>query len=293
MLVCVAAGIATMMMACSESSRPPTGPTPPPPPPGPQTATLIAVGDIGECGSDAVAQTARLADGIDGRLVLAGDIAYFQGTMRNFLECFEPSWGSNRRRWHPAPGNHEYETPFAAGYFQYFGEAAGRGFYSMRVGDWLVLMLNSNQPHVDMRAGSEQYEFVRAELQANRTPCAMAVWHHPLFSSGPNGSHAFVRDMYRLLHQQGVDVVVTAHDHLYERFGKQDADGVSDAGGIRQFIAGTGGARLYDFLRTLPNSQVRIKSHGVLRFVLRSSTYDWSFLDINGGVADAGADSCH
>lgn len=293
MLAYVAAGIATALVACSDSSRPPTGPTPPPPPPGPQTATLIAVGDIGECGSDAVAQTARLVEGIDGRVVLAGDIAYFQGTMRNFLECFEPAWGSNRRRWHPAPGNHEYETPFAAGYFQYFGEAAGRGFYSMRVGDWLVLMLNSNQPHVDMRAGSEQYEFVRAELQANRTQCAMAVWHHPLFSSGPNGSHAFARDVYRLLHQQGVDVVVAAHDHLYERFGKQDADGVSDVGGIRQFIVGTGGARLYDFVRTTPNSQVRIKSHGVLRFVLRGSTYDWTFLDVNGGVGDAGADSCH
>ena len=282
------------LVACSESPRPPTSPSPgdrpPPPPPGPQTATLVAVGDVGECGSDAVAQTAKLVDAIDGRLVLAGDIAYFQGTMRNFVECFDPAWGSNRRRWHPSPGNHEYETPFAAGYFQYFGEAAGRGYYSFRAGDWLVLMLNSN---VDASAASEQYAFARSELQNQRTPCAMAVWHHPLFSSGPNGAHLYMRDMWRLVQDQGVDVIVAAHDHLYERFGKQDVTGRSDGAGVRQFIVGTGGARLYDFQQMAPNSQRRIKSHGVLRFTLNHSSYDWAFIDVSGAVADAGTDTCH
>ena len=223
-------------------------------------------------------------------MILAGDIAYFQGTMRNFIECFDPAWGANRRRWRPAPGNHEYETPAAAGYFQYFGEAAGRGFYSFRAGDWLVLMLNSN---VDAGPASDQYVFARAELQTTRTACAMAVWHHPLFSSGPNGSNPGMREMWRLLQENGVDVVVAAHDHLYERFGKQDVTGRSDAGGMRQFVVGTGGARLYDFMQTAPNSQVRIKSHGVLRLTLQHTNYDWAFIDIAGRTADAGADNCH
>ena len=275
-------------IACSDSPRTPVGPSPPSHPP--QTATLIAVGDIGECGSPAVAQTARLADGIEGEVVLAGDLAYAHGSMRNFIECFDPEWGANRRRWRPVPGNHEYETPFAAGYFQYFAEAAGIGHYSFRAGDWFVLMLNSN---VAAGPGSAQYEFVRSELAANRAPCTIAVWHHPLYSSGPNGPNPLMRDLWRLLQQNGVDVIVAAHDHLYERFGKQDADGRSDVAGIRQFVVGTGGAHLYNFQRVSANSQARISAHGVLRLTLNRSNYDWAFIDVTGSVADAGADGCH
>ncbi|MGH9176177.1 MAG: metallophosphoesterase family protein [Vicinamibacterales bacterium] len=279
----------TIAAACSDAARTPSGPSPSWSATT-QTATLIAVGDIGQCGSPAVAQTARLADGIEGQVVLAGDLAYPHGSMRNFIECFDPDWGSNRRRWRPVPGNHEYETPFAAGYFQYFGEAAGIGHYAFRAGDWLVLMLNSN---VDAGPGSAQYEFARGELVANRGACAMAVWHHPLFSSGPNGPSLFMRELWSLLQGSGVDVIVAAHEHFYERFGKQDTVGRSDPGGIRQFIVGTGGARLYNFQRMAANSQARIAAHGVLRLTLNPASYDWAFIDITGSVADAGADSCH
>ncbi len=286
---CIGVALA-VAAACSDGPRTPSGPSPPPIGPVPETATVIAVGDIGECGSPAVGQTARLAEAIDGPLLLAGDLAYSHGSMRNFIECFDPEWGANRRRWRPVPGNHEYETPSAAGYFQYFGEAAGVGYYAFRAGPWLVLMLNSN---IDVRAGSAQYEFARAELASHRVECAMAVWHHPLFSSGPNGPNAFMRDLWSLLHREGVDVVVAAHDHLYERYGKQDADGRSDAAGIRQFIVGTGGARLYGFQRMAANSQARVAAHGVLRLTLQRSAYDWAFLDVAGAIADAGGDRCH
>jgi hypothetical protein len=121
----------------------------------------------------------------------------------------------------------------------------------------------------------------------------MAVWHHPLFTSGPNGPNMFMRDMWALLYERGADVIVAGHDHLYERFGKQDVDGRSDARGLRQFIAGTGGARLYNFQRTAANSQSRVNAHGVLRLNLHTSTYDWAFIDTNGAIADTGADGCH
>ncbi len=238
-------------------------------------------------------QTARLADGIDGEVLLLGDNAYMDGSIQDYVRCFEPSWGQFRRRWRPIPGNHEYHTPNAAGYFQYFGEAAGsegRSYYTFRAGDWFVLMLNSNIP---AQRGSAQFEFVRAELQRNTSRCAMAVWHHPLFTSGPNGRNVFMRDMWALLYENNADVVVTGHDHLYERFGKQDVEGRSDGGGIRQFIVGTGGAQLYDFMQTTPNSQVRIKSFGVLKLTLQPGAYDWAFLDGAGTVQDAGADGCH
>ena len=115
----------------------------------------------------------------------------------------------------------------------------------------------------------------------------------PLFTSGPNGPNTYLRDLWTLLYDRGVDVIVNGHDHLYERFGKQDVDGRSDGRGIRQFIAGTGGAQLYDFMRITPNSQVRIKSHGVLRLTLSPSAYEWAFLDVAGGIPDSGADQCH
>jgi hypothetical protein len=238
-----------------------------------------------------VQEAARLAERIEGQMVLAGDLAYMHGSMQDYMRCFDPYWGQFRRRWRPTPGNHEYETPGAAGYFQYFGESAGfgRSFYSFRTGDWLVLMLDSN---VAARVGSAQFEFVRAELQAHRNPCAMAVWHHPLFSSGPNGPNIFMRDIWGLLYEMRADVIVNGHDHFYERFDKQDGDGRSDPRGLRQFIAGTGGATLYDFQRLTANSQARVKSHGVLRLTLNLANYAWEFMDVSGRIMDAGADSC-
>jgi calcineurin-like phosphoesterase family protein len=277
----------------SQAGPPRTDGPPSPPPQSGQTVVVAAVGDIGLCGSPAVEQTAALVEAIDGQVLLAGDLAYPQGSMTDFLRCFDPAWGAFRRRWRPSPGNHEYETPGAAAYFEYFGAIAGtaaRSYYSFRAGDWLVLMLDSNVP---TGLGSSQYEFARSELTATAAPCALAVWHHPLFTSGPNGPNNYLRDLWTLLHQRGLDVIVNGHDHLYERFGKQDVDGRSDVRGIRQFIAGTGGAQLYDFMRVTPNSQVRIKSHGVLRLTLSPTAYEWAFVDVAGSVADSGSDSCH
>lgn len=257
------------------------------------TVTMLATGDIGQCGRAAVGQMASLVGGLSGELLLLGDIAYFQGSAANFRDCFNPTWGGFRNRWHPLPGNHEYESPGAAPYFEYFADAAGRsglGYYSLRVGDWLILMLNSNTPAT---AGSPQWEFARRELEAQQTPCTMAAWHHPLFSSGPNGNNGQMRDMWALLQANAAEVVVVGHDHLYERFARQTAAGVADsAGGIRQFTVGTGGADLSGFVRMTPNSEERIMRHGVARFTLRPARIDWEFLSVDGTVRDSGLDTC-
>jgi len=181
----VATALIVLAAACSGGSPtspsqpgPPRNDGPPPLPPSTgQTVVVAAVGDIGLCGSTAVEQTAHLVDGIDGQVLLAGDLAYSQGSMSDFLRCFDPMWGPFRRRWRPSPGNHEYDTPGAAGYFQYFGASAGSGgrsYYAFRAGDWQVLMLDSN---VATGLGSPQYEFVRSELTSTNAPCALAVWH--------------------------------------------------------------------------------------------------------------------
>jgi hypothetical protein len=254
---------------------------------------MIAAGDIGMCGRPAVAQVANLVASMAGELILAGDIAYFQGTTAQFRDCFDPWWGVFRSRWHPVPGNHEYESPGAAPYFAYFGAAAGpagRGYYSFTAGDWLILMLDSNIPAT---AGSPQYAFARAELAAQQTPCTMAVWHHPRFSSGPSGNAASMREMWALLESARAEVVISGHDHLYERFARQRSDGTADpANGVRQFVVGTGGADLYNFARIAPNSEERVIRYGVARFTLRPAQVDWEFVGIDGSIADRGLDTC-
>lgn len=245
------------------------------------------------CNRPAVGETARLVAGLEGDLLLAGDIAYFQGTAANFRDCFNPEWGRFRNRWHATPGNHEYESAGAGPYFDYFGEAAGAdrsGYYAFMAGDWLILMLNSN---IAAGRGSEQWEFVRQQLDAQRTPCTLAVWHHPLYSSGPNGNATVMRDMWSLLEASRVEVVLNGHDHLYERFARQRADGTADpANGVRQFTAGTGGAELYNFVRAAPNSEARILQYGVIRFTLKPASVEWAFLGIDGSVSDSGLDTC-
>ena len=258
-----------------------------------QTVTMLGAGDIGMCGSPGVAQTARLVASIEGDLLLVGDIAYPQGTAIDFRDCFNPFWGQFRSRWHAVPGNHDYESAGAAPFYAYFGDAAAPstvGYFSFRAGDWLILMLNSN---IAAARGSPQWEFVRAQLERQQTPCTMAVWHHPLFSSGPNGPNVFMRDMWELLETGRVEVVLNGHDHLYERFARQTAGGAADpVNGIRQFTVGTGGAELYNFVRVSANSEERISRFGVARFVLRPAQLDWEFLGVDGAVGDRGLDTC-
>jgi hypothetical protein len=286
--------LAVLATQCGKGS--PTSPTPPgggEPPLGSRTAVLVGAGDIGLCGSPAVAATGQLIQNTLGDVFLAGDIAYPHGSTANFIECFRPFWGHAADRWHPVPGNHEYESPNAAAYFQFFGSAAGppgSGYYRLVLGEWLILMLNSE---IDARPGSAQYEFVRQILQERRARCQMAIWHRPVFTSGPNGPYLVMRDLFKLLDDNDVDVVVNAHEHFYERFSRQDGDGRPDEQGVRQFIVGTGGAQLYDFVRVAPNSTVRISTHGIMRFTLRPDSYDWEFLEASGGtLADNGTTPC-
>jgi hypothetical protein len=256
---------------------------------------MLAVGDIGMCGYREVAMTADLVDGMPGVLALLGDLAYPNGRMRDFLECFHPAWGRHVHRSRPVPGNHEYysENPTAQPYFDYFGAKAGvpgEGYYTYEAGEWLVLALNSNVPTGE---GSPQVQWVRSVLATSRQRCAIAYWHHPRFSSGRSGDNGFMKTMWSVLDEAGVDVVLAGHDHSYERMAPQDADGRSHPQGMRQFVVGTGGAYLYEFPNVKANSEVRGVAHGVLRLTLRSDAYDWEFVPIPGqAFSDSGTGQC-
>lgn len=275
------------------ASPPVTTPTPTPP----ITVTtnwVNIVGDTGFCGSPVMAQLSRLITDLGGDLLLAGDIAYPSGTLDQYMRCFDPDLGRFRGRFWASPGNHEYETPGATGYFTYFGERAGpgrRGYYAIRKATWQVLMLNSNLP---MTRNSPQYEFARLQLTTNPARCAMAIMHHPFDTSGPNGANPQQRDLWEMMYGLGLDVVVSGHDHLYERHSPQDASQRTDpARGIRLFIAGTGGATSYARARAAAHSELLLSIHGLLRLKLEPALYEWEFLDVSGNVRDRGLNICH
>jgi hypothetical protein len=257
-------------------------------------AVLVGAGDIGLCGSPAAEATARLLDGIAGVVFTAGDNAYPEGTAADFRNCYEPTWGRHKSRTYPTPGNHDYESPGAAPYFDYFGANAGArdlGYYTYRVGDWQIYALNSN---IAVDAASPQGQWLRQELALNPSICTAAIWHHPRFSSGPHGDAPAMQPLWAALHEAGAEVVIVGHDHIYERFAPQDPAGHLDAAtGIRQFTVGTGGAPLTGPVRRHPNSDVVWTEHGVLKLTLQTDSYSWQFISSTGAAADVGGAVCH
>jgi len=261
---------------------------------------LLAVGDIATCRNDHDEATAQLVDLLPGPVATLGDTVYDSGTEAEFAMCFEPTWGRHRARIRPAVGNHEYYTADAAPYYRYFGAAAGdptRGYYSYDVGAWHVVALNSNCAAVGgCGAGSPQDRWLVADLAASRARCTLAYWHHPLFTSGTHGPTAEVRPLYQRLYDADADLVLTGHEHDYERFAPMDAMGNANAArGIREFVVGTGGVELRWFPGVAANSEVRdVATHGVLRLVLRATGYAWRFVPVAGdGFTDSGAAACH
>lgn len=284
-----------VLTGCGGGSSP-TGasdavPTPPAPTPAPASDVLVGAGDIGWPGLPGARITGELLDGIPGTVFTAGDNAYMHGTSAEFAANYEPFWGRHKARTRPCPGNHEYETDRGRPYFEYYGGNAGpaqQGWYDYRVGSWLVLSLNS-AARIDRN--SAQYAWVRTTLTATPAAGVVAYWHHPLFSSGENGPNRGMADLWRLLHERRVDVVVNGHDHWYECFAPQDADGHPDPSGPRQFTVGTGGARPYGERRIAANSEERITGRfGVLKLVLLPGSYRWEFITPDGAL-DQGTES--
>ena len=276
-------------LACRSDAAAPNSTEDPP-------AILVGAGDIAVCGDAADEATALLLDRIPGTVFTTGDNAYEDGTALEFSDCYDPTWGRHRPRTRPSPGNHDYHTAGASGYYDYFGASAGdpsQGYYSYHLGAWHVVVVNSN---IDVSANSPQLQWLAANLAANPTACAVAYWHHPRFSSGTHGSDVGIQDLWEVLHDAGVDVIMSGHDHDYERFAPQDAAGNADPQrGIREFVVGTGGRSLRNFPSVAPNSEVRDSdTHGVLKLLLYESRYEWEFIPVAGGVfRDSGGADCH
>src|SRR6266540_998120 len=220
---------------------------------------LVGAGDIAGCTQTNDEATAVLLDAIPGTVFTIGDNAYENGTTTQYTNCYQPTWGRHKARTKPSPGNHEYNTADAAGYSNYFGAAAGdraKGYYSYNI----------------------------------------AYWHHPLFTSGSNHAPATeMRPIFQALYDFNAEVVVSGHNHQYERFAPQNPSGGLDtARGIRELVVGTGGRSHYSFGTIQPNSEVRNSdTYGVIKLTLHASGYNWQFLPEAGKTfTDSGSGTC-
>lgn len=278
--------------ASSGASAPSTSIAPP--------VMLVGAGDIADCNSDGDEATAKLLDGLDGTVFTLGDNAYDLGTLREFRQCYDPGWGRQLDRTKPVPGNHDYLTADAAGYFGYFGAAAGdpsTGWYAYDAGAWRVYVLNSNCDLVGgCDRGSPQERWLRDDLTANPRECVLAMWHHPLFSSGLHGDNAIVRPLWRTLEGAGAELILNGHDHDYERFAPQTATGAADhEQGIIEMVVGTGGRSHYPTGVIRNNSLVRDSTaFGVLRLELGEDGWSFEFVPVEGAsFTDSGSGRCH
>ena len=268
--------------------------------------TIYAAGDIADCAkspaaNSAAAKTAALiaaglASGTNAAVLTLGDNAYPKGLPAEFTNCYDPTWGQFKARTYPSPGNHEYYSAGGGGYYGYFGDAAGpdlRGYYSVDLGKWHIVSLNSNLKDKEHQA---QLDWLKTDLAAHKAACTLAYWHHPVFSSGGHGNNVQMKDVWDVLQAGDADLVLNGHDHNYERFAPQDGQGNrDDKRGIREFVVGTGGAKLTMLGLRKQNSEASDNaSHGILKLVLKDSGYEWEFLPVAGETfTDHGVGLCH
>ena len=278
-------------------------------------SVMIGVGDIAVCGTNGDERTAQLVDSVlradsvakvSDEVFTLGDNAYPDGSASSFALCFGPSWGDSAkgimRRIHPSPGNHEHQSVGASPYYQYFGSRAGsskKGYYSYDVGEWHVVVLNSEiivSAAFTLADRKAQEDWLRADLKTSPRLCAVAYWHNPRYSSGWHGSDIALQPVWQILFDAGVDLVLTGHDHDYERYLPQDAAGVADTvHGMTEYVVGTGGGDLRGFASApTPNSAARVEGYfGVLKLTLGKAEYRAAFLDVNGRTWDPAGGKCH
>jgi hypothetical protein len=258
---------------------------------------LVGAGDIASCWWLGDNHTGQLIDSIPGTVFTLGDNVYQAGTEEQFKGCYDPAWGHARGRTMPSAGNHDEKTDSGAAYYNYFNGQAGprgRGYYSYDLGAWHIIVFNSNSKD-RINAESEQIAWIKQDLAEHPyTACILAYGHHPRFSSGERGVEARMKPLWDLLYQAGADVVLSGHEHFYERFKPQTPDGqVDEQRGIRLFIVGTGGAPFYAIRKIAPNSEVRSRTHGVLKMTLHRDSYDWEFIPVRGEkFTDSGHGTC-
>lgn len=278
---------------------------------------VVGAGDICDSSGSACVGTSDLIFNMSpapDAVFTAGDNAYSNGTLAEFNKNYEPSWGRFKGNTHPTPGNHEYNTAKAQGYFDYFNGAnqqtgpAGdrsKGYYSWDVGEWHFVALNT------MSGGAiaaDQLSWLKADLAGTTKPCVAAYWHHPLVSVGnysPGVTTA--KPLVDALYAAHADLMLVGHDHNYQRFAKMDGNIAAKADGVREILVGTGGRYFYPLKSSKPANLAALleagnaDTWGILKLTLTASGYQGDFVPSakgdgtksNGKFTDTFSDSCN
>ncbi len=272
----------------------PTGGTTPP---AGQPFVLAATGDGagGTANSDTV--TSMINSWNPNMFLYLGDV-YEKGTSTEFYNWYgtaDTFFGRFRDVTNPSIGNHEYENGVAPGYFDYWDNV--QNYYSYDAAGWHFIALNSNCGLLQNCAvGQAQYQWLLNDLNTHSNTCTIAYFHHPVYNVGPQGPSERMNDMWTLMAQKGVDIVLTGHDHNYQRWVPLNGNGQSSSTGITQFVAGGGGHGIQNFVTTDNRLAVGFdtspNSMGSLRFELNQYGASFQYVNYLGAVLDSGAIPC-
>lgn len=256
---------------------------------------------------------ALLAEGSVVAVLGLGDYQYDCGDPADYNLSYDPTWGRLNALMRPSAGNHEYKTgtdkfgaacppgnASAQSYFTYFASAAHAetsGHFSFDVGDWHLVALNGNCKKTGVggcAAGSSQTAWLKSDLAATSQPCLLAYWHQPLFTGLGQGKAVRYRPWWEVLYGRGADVVLNGHTHNYQRFApRQPGGGLDAAGGITQYVVGTGGEEQIAVHSTAtPQPAYWRKGFGYLRLTLGPGNWTGEFVDETGSTLDRSTGVC-
>ncbi len=255
---------------------------------GGRALTVVAVGDIAREAADGAGTAALVRDVDPDYLLVLGDAAYDQGSTADYARAYDPWWGDLRPITRPVPGNHDYRSRDAAGYFGYFADQVhGRPYYAWSAAGWRFYALNCE---IACGQGSAQLAWLRADLARHPGTPAVGYLHRPRFTcSSGHPADPQVTGIWRALQRRDGRLVLAGHNHGYERFTRLDAAGARDGQGLRQFVVGTGGAEEYPLTGPCPRRQAAADGvDGVLVLRLRAHSYSWRFVAVDGTVLDRG-----
>jgi hypothetical protein len=271
--------------------------------PTPGSAVLVGAGDISSGGSrdqdtGNLIRT-QLNSGAWG-VFTTGDNAYPDGTFNNY-QVYDAAWGSFKDKTRPTYGNHDYYgSSTAAGSQQYWNlEPAtpvqvsnAASYYAYNVGNsnWRAIVLNSvstEGPNSNQAPpcedGDPQMNFLNNEL--NTTKNTVLFWHHARFSSSTDhptseGETGCSKTFFDVAHDNGADLVVQGHSHLYERYDTRNTTGARVAGGLTSIVCGTGG-NSFDSLQGSPSPAPDVKftnAWGVCKLTLNTNSAQVDYL---------------
>jgi hypothetical protein len=184
--------------------------------------------------------------------------------------------GADQNRFFPTLGNHDLDTDLGQAHYDYFTLPGNERYYDFTSGPVHFFALNSDPREPDgVSTDSVQAAWLQNAMAQSQTPWQVVYFHAAPYSSGLHGSTDWMRWPFE---EWGADVVITGHDHDYERL---------TIGSIPYFVNGLGGGAKYPFGVPLEGSQARYNDdHGAMLVEASTSTMTFQFFSYQGEAVD-------